>query len=282
MLSTANAFNTAAEREAALMPRYCYPTASTTTGGEAAAGERAAARPAPSSYHATENHHCQYRHPPCGVCGVAGDPLLPAPLADPQEWFAWCTACGHGGHARHLDEWFSRHELCPFPLCPCSCRPLLGPSGASEGPPNAVAVKKKENSAVSSVGNGIPFTRRTVTDAISHVGPYGRAPQLLYPSSSSGSGGVAPHTVSGSSNSNSGAASRAKSGEGQRGGEAPTAGATATSAYAPSQAPPLCSHPLRPVAATMHDGNGEALGGSAWGDVAYYFTEYPAMAAVRR
>lgn len=27
--------------------------------------------------------------------------------------FAWCQGCGHGGHLRHLQDWFSRHTRCP-------------------------------------------------------------------------------------------------------------------------------------------------------------------------
>lgn len=33
----------------------------------------------------------------------------------------WCQACRHGGHAAHLEDWFSRHTECPVPGCLCHC-----------------------------------------------------------------------------------------------------------------------------------------------------------------
>jgi hypothetical protein len=37
------------------------------------------------------------------------------------HWFAWCQACKHGGHIKHLYEWFDRHEKCAFLHCNCKC-----------------------------------------------------------------------------------------------------------------------------------------------------------------
>jgi hypothetical protein len=35
-----------------------------------------------------------------------------------------CEICGHGGHAEHLSEWFSRYEECPTG-CSCRCSSTL-------------------------------------------------------------------------------------------------------------------------------------------------------------
>jgi hypothetical protein len=37
------------------------------------------------------------------------------------HWFAWCQSCKHGGHVKHLYEWFDHHETCPFLHCNCKC-----------------------------------------------------------------------------------------------------------------------------------------------------------------
>eukprot|EP00742_Colponemidia_sp_Colp-10_P019491 GILJ01022609.1.p1 GENE.GILJ01022609.1~~GILJ01022609.1.p1 ORF type:complete len:395 (-),score=35.96 GILJ01022609.1:78-1262(-) len=83
-------------------------------------------------------HDCSYPMPKCGVCGINIERALPANLSSPSQWLAWCTNCGHGGHSGHLDEWFERHEMCPYPACPCSCRSSLCLGGDTEG--NTLAV----------------------------------------------------------------------------------------------------------------------------------------------
>ncbi|TYZ68686.1 hypothetical protein PybrP1_006619 [[Pythium] brassicae (nom. inval.)] len=40
------------------------------------------------------------------------------------EWFTWCQACKHGGHAHHLAEWFATHSACPVTDCNCNCQHL--------------------------------------------------------------------------------------------------------------------------------------------------------------
>lgn len=40
------------------------------------------------------------------------------------EWFTWCQACKHGGHAHHLADWFAEHQTCPVTDCDCRCRDL--------------------------------------------------------------------------------------------------------------------------------------------------------------
>ena len=36
-------------------------------------------------------------------------------------WFSWCQTCRHGGHVRHLAEWFGEHDVCPVADCRCTC-----------------------------------------------------------------------------------------------------------------------------------------------------------------
>lgn len=31
-----------------------------------------------------------------------------------------CLVCGHGGHTSHLEQWFSKNEVCPTG-CGCKC-----------------------------------------------------------------------------------------------------------------------------------------------------------------
>ncbi|KAJ1652204.1 hypothetical protein IWQ61_007408 [Dispira simplex] len=39
-------------------------------------------------------------------------------------WFMWCQTCRHGGHQKHLTEWFETHNVCPVADCMCHCREL--------------------------------------------------------------------------------------------------------------------------------------------------------------
>ena len=39
-------------------------------------------------------------------------------------WFTWCQTCRHGGHAKHLLEWFEEHTECPVNNCDCNCMSL--------------------------------------------------------------------------------------------------------------------------------------------------------------
>ena len=44
---------------------------------------------------------------------------------------SFCLACGHGGHAFHVDEWFKTHDMCPTG-CGCYClydNPMASPGG---------------------------------------------------------------------------------------------------------------------------------------------------------
>ena len=77
--------------------------------------------------------HCRKSLPRCALCLVALDAALPAAGAGPGRkaaaapasalsgWFSWCQHCRHGGHAEHLQDWFSQHQHCPVHNCQCHC-----------------------------------------------------------------------------------------------------------------------------------------------------------------
>ncbi len=52
--------------------------------------------------HGYECEHCRTFTNTCSVCHKLVKGL-----------YAWCQGCGHGGHVRHMDEWFQRNAACP-------------------------------------------------------------------------------------------------------------------------------------------------------------------------
>ena len=40
------------------------------------------------------------------------------------NWFSWCQTCRHGGHAKHLMDWFKDEVECPVSGCSCRCMSL--------------------------------------------------------------------------------------------------------------------------------------------------------------
>ena len=64
------------------------------------------------------------RHPGMPVCSVCCLRLGSKDVSpqDPKEWFVWCTACSHGGHLGHIQDWFSKHKKCPVDDCKCFCK----------------------------------------------------------------------------------------------------------------------------------------------------------------
>ena len=59
--------------------------------------------------------------PNCSKCGC---PLTECVLCGVQVKGLWvaCEGCGHGGHSKHYDWWFSRYDVCPVPDCLHQCR----------------------------------------------------------------------------------------------------------------------------------------------------------------
>ena len=41
-----------------------------------------------------------------------------------DKFFTWCQFCHHGGHAKHILDWFSTHLMCPVFKCGCRCASL--------------------------------------------------------------------------------------------------------------------------------------------------------------
>ncbi|ORY39952.1 hypothetical protein BCR33DRAFT_719756 [Rhizoclosmatium globosum] len=67
---------------------------------------------------ATSCPHCKKALPRCALCLMhMGVPELQGF----EGWFTWCQTCRHGGHAKHVQEWFRAHDGCPVAGCDCSC-----------------------------------------------------------------------------------------------------------------------------------------------------------------
>lgn len=80
--------------------------------------------------------NCRKPLPRCAVCLVnmgtdSGNTMLSAGKDDTTkkitsfgDWFSWCQTCRHGGHAGHMIDWFSAHQVCPVTGCTCRCASL--------------------------------------------------------------------------------------------------------------------------------------------------------------
>ncbi|EEB05547.2 ubiquitin-protein ligase E3 [Schizosaccharomyces japonicus yFS275] len=78
---------------------------------------------------------CHQQLPVCCVCGLSlGMSItnndsrrksvvygISSSTAHCDEWLSFCLSCGHGMHAVHAKEWFSRHHVCPMATCNCRC-----------------------------------------------------------------------------------------------------------------------------------------------------------------
>jgi hypothetical protein len=40
------------------------------------------------------------------------------------KMITFCRGCGHGFHADHARQWFSKHTVCPVVGCECACMAL--------------------------------------------------------------------------------------------------------------------------------------------------------------
>ncbi|XP_074600289.1 GATOR complex protein mio [Brevipalpus obovatus] len=53
---------------------------------------------------------------------IADDDGTPKKKMSPlSTWFSWCQTCRHGGHAKHILDWFSENSECPVSGCSCRC-----------------------------------------------------------------------------------------------------------------------------------------------------------------
>ncbi|BES96654.1 missing oocyte, meiosis regulator, homolog (Drosophila) [Nesidiocoris tenuis] len=41
-----------------------------------------------------------------------------------SSWYTWCQTCRHGGHSKHIIQWFEDHQECPVTGCTCRCLSL--------------------------------------------------------------------------------------------------------------------------------------------------------------
>ncbi|EFC41387.1 hypothetical protein NAEGRDRAFT_80725 [Naegleria gruberi] len=68
---------------------------------------------------------CRKPLPKCAVCLMSfGSPSHSMGNNQTTEMdfcFSWCTRCKHGGHVKHLVDWFKHHDECPVSDCKCKC-----------------------------------------------------------------------------------------------------------------------------------------------------------------
>ena len=67
---------------------------------------------------------CRNQLPRCAICLGAFGLLSPSKLKSKQpgsNFFVWCQKCRHGGHVKHIEEWFGLNTECPVSECTCSC-----------------------------------------------------------------------------------------------------------------------------------------------------------------
>ncbi|CAL8069503.1 unnamed protein product [Calicophoron daubneyi] len=92
---------------------------------------------------------------------------IPSAMAN---WFIWCQACRHGGHASHLAEWFygstgatddvDRFNQCPVSGCQCRCASL----DALQPVPSASHPFRGESTSAASVVGDISSENASETD----------------------------------------------------------------------------------------------------------------------
>ncbi|CAG9761033.1 unnamed protein product [Ceutorhynchus assimilis] len=72
--------------------------------------------------------HCRKPLPRCIICLMTmGTSISDIDCISPQSfdnWFTWCQSCRHGGHSRHITNWFKEHLECPMVGCSCKCYSL--------------------------------------------------------------------------------------------------------------------------------------------------------------
>ena len=73
-----------------------------------------------------EGTRCPQRgcHKPLPSCCVCLEPLRLT--SEPDEWIVWCSTCRHGGHSRHVRDWFAAFDECPVAGCACQCAAIDG------------------------------------------------------------------------------------------------------------------------------------------------------------
>jgi hypothetical protein len=59
-----------------------------------------------------------------GVASAKGDGDEVAKEDLMAKMITFCRGCGHGFHADHARQWFSKHTVCPVVGCECACMAL--------------------------------------------------------------------------------------------------------------------------------------------------------------
>eukprot|EP01102_Stenamoeba_stenopodia_P018933 TRINITY_DN7028_c0_g1_i1.p1 TRINITY_DN7028_c0_g1~~TRINITY_DN7028_c0_g1_i1.p1 ORF type:complete len:798 (-),score=135.63 TRINITY_DN7028_c0_g1_i1:38-2431(-) len=68
--------------------------------------------------------------------------------------FVWCQGCGHGGHANHISQWFSKEKRCPSgcghicTILPSSRGPSLPSSSTIQPTPPSAAISLLSSAAI--------------------------------------------------------------------------------------------------------------------------------------
>lgn len=80
--------------------------------------------------------YCRKPLPRCALCLLPLDCVVPnienrkelndgrkwgSGKTDFDTWFSWCQTCKHGGHAKHILDWFEDNDVCPVSDCDCHC-----------------------------------------------------------------------------------------------------------------------------------------------------------------
>mmetsp|Transcript_8637 Transcript_8637/g.12754 ORF Transcript_8637/g.12754 Transcript_8637/m.12754 type:complete len:892 (+) Transcript_8637:15-2690(+) len=71
--------------------------------------------------------NCNNDLPKCSICLMPyGAPLSSLGIVEKEMntldyCFTWCRTCKHGGHVKHLNDWFKNHDRCPVKECECHC-----------------------------------------------------------------------------------------------------------------------------------------------------------------
>jgi WD40 repeat protein len=72
-----------------------------------------------------------------------------------------CVVCGHGGHAQHVCEWFSRHDMCPTG-CTCHCIQHMGEYPHSNSIANLASLPNPQ------IGHSSTVTNASINDTNLH------------------------------------------------------------------------------------------------------------------
>uniref|UniRef100_A0A0N5B9W4 C2H2-type domain-containing protein n=1 Tax=Strongyloides papillosus TaxID=174720 RepID=A0A0N5B9W4_STREA len=70
--------------------------------------------------------NCRKPLPKCSICRFHfGTPMHEDEKINDEtnsdNWFTWCTNCLHGGHKKHIVNWFRVFDICPVSGCGCLC-----------------------------------------------------------------------------------------------------------------------------------------------------------------